>query len=362
MSNLIPLDEAAEKLGLAPDALMDLVKQGEVRGFKSGNTFKFKLDDLQRYAAAQGVDFGGAGSGSDLSGDINLISDSLDLGSDLQLAADGGSDVLTGGDAKTGESPSDTGKMGEGAKDEDDLLLAEDDLFESSDIALASSDIVDSDSDLGDSDLVLDDSSSELGLKAHDSGINLRPSDSGLSLEEEPKDFDSDIDSLALPEDDSLLGVDDLGSDIRPDDDFVLTPVDDSSADDETSGSQVIALDDSEIYSEGSASGLLADSVQEESAPVLVFEEPALFQEGVVGGGGSAQPAGFAAVPSAPEAPYSIFNVMALMLVFFFVCLGMLLVFDNARNMWNKDDATSLTKTVAGFVVNMVGLDKTDAQ
>ena len=108
------------------------------------------------------------------------LDDSFSIDDALELE-EGGSDVLSGAEATTGDSPSDTGKMAEDG-DGDDLLLAEDDLFEDSELSLADgSDIVDSDSDLEDSDLVLDEeSSSEIGLSAEDSGINLSPSDSGV--------------------------------------------------------------------------------------------------------------------------------------------------------------------------------------
>src|SRR5690606_3679158 len=218
---------------------------------------------------------------------------------------------------------------------------------------------VDSDSDLESSDLVLDDdSSSEIGLASADSGINLSPSDSGLSLEEEPKELaDSDLDALSLPEDEGLVALDDLGSDVRADDDFMLTPVEDVS-DDDTSGSQVIALDDSEIYPDDSASGLLTDSVSnEEQAPVLVAEDESLFG-GIAGGEGQAQPIAAPIAAEPPEAPYTIFQVLSLLGIFMILGLSMTLVIDNARNLWNAEQSARITDPVADVLIQMVGLKK----
>ena len=356
MANLIPLEEAAQMLGIAHDDLTEMISRGEIRGFKSGSSFKFKPEELQRVAEEKGLTLAGAGGGDDLSAELDL-DDSFSF--EDSLDEDGGSDVLTGAEAKTGDSPSDTGKM---VDDGDDLLLAEDDLFEDSELSLADgSDIVDSDSDLEDSDLVLDeDSSSEIGLSSHDSGINLSPSDSGLSLEEEPAELsDSDLDSLALPEDDSLVAVDEMGSDIQADDDFMLTPVE-AEVEDETSGSQVIALDDSEIYPDDSASGLLSDSApmdSGESAPVLVAEDADVFGEGVVGDEGAVQPIEAPVAAEPPESPYTIFQVLSLVGIFMILALSLMLVIDNARNTWNSDEPSAISAPVADVLIQMVGLD-----
>jgi hypothetical protein len=88
------------------------------------------------------------------------------------------------------------------------------------------------DSDFDDSDLVLDDSdsSNKVSLEANDSGINLSPTDSGISLEEQPLELGgSDIDSLELPDDDDVISLNeasamDAPTELRAEDDFNLTP------------------------------------------------------------------------------------------------------------------------------------------
>ena len=90
MSNLISLEEAAQYLGIPVDQLTELISKGEIRGLKSGSTFKFKQADLDRYKA----NAGGADSASDdLSAEFNLLEDD-----ELSLAPEGGSDILASGE------------------------------------------------------------------------------------------------------------------------------------------------------------------------------------------------------------------------------------------------------------------------
>src|SRR6476646_8213015 len=138
------------------------------------------------------------------------------------------------------------GKSGSGGlQADDDLALSEDD-------------------DIGSSDSVLEDEirpgktgskpgstgkGSDVTLGAGDSGINLAPSDSGLSLEEEPLDLGggSGVESLELPEDDEVVSHDDAavdqeaGSQVKADNEFLLSAGETLDEDESDSGSQVIA-------------------------------------------------------------------------------------------------------------------------
>ena len=343
-------------LGIPHDDLTEMISKGEIRGFKSGSSWKFKLDELKRVSEEKGLSLS-PGADDNVSAELDLddsfsLEDSIDLdGGDVDVLADET-------EAKTGDSPSDTGKM----DGEEDMLLAEDDLFEDSELSLADgSDVVDSVSDVDDSDLVLDeDSLSEIGLSSGGSEINLGSSDSGLSLESDSAELsDADLDSLALPADDSLVSMEEIGSDIQAGDDFMLTPVD-MDSDEDTSGSQVIALDGSEIYSDDMGGGLLEDSIGmdvEGEAPVLVTEDPDVFGAGLAGQEGSAQPIEAPVAMEPPEKPYTIFQVLSLAGVFMILALSMTLVIDNARNTWNADEPQAITAPVADALVNMVGLD-----
>ena len=302
--NLIPLDDAARMLGKTVEELTDLRSQNEIFGYRDGSSWKFKMEEITRFAEEHGIEVTPLEMVDDLSSDADLIADSsadinldevdgsIDLGSGSEVSySPSESHVLSGSDAQPGDSPSDTGKMVAG---DDELLLAEDDLF-GSDVDIGMQDdssdeiALDSDSELSsdfddDSSLMLDDDSSEIALDAADSGVNLSPTDSGLSLDEEPLELGgSDIDALELPEDSNidLLEADDssdsggIGSggldielpegsgdlgEVQADNDFMLTPLE-ADGEDESSGSQVIALEDSEIYADES-SEIVSDSSQ----------------------------------------------------------------------------------------------------
>src|SRR4029079_10786483 len=117
-----------------------------------------------------------------------------------------GSDILSKAGSGTGEMPAlNKPGSGVGVRPDDDLVLSDED-------------------DSGSSDSVLDDEirpgskasgkagsstgkGSDVTLGSGDSGINLAPSDSGLSLENEPLDLGggSAVESLELPEDEEVV-------------------------------------------------------------------------------------------------------------------------------------------------------------
>jgi excisionase family DNA binding protein len=118
MANHLTLEEAAKRLGIPTDRLVELRSQGQVRGFRSGSSWKFPEDEIDRLKDELGdVLSGGSGLlvselelGSSLSstgskvigGDSDASSDSgsdLELGSEDLQPGSGGSDVnLVAGD------------------------------------------------------------------------------------------------------------------------------------------------------------------------------------------------------------------------------------------------------------------------
>src|SRR5207247_5165786 len=136
---------------------------------------------------------------------------------------------------------------GVGLHPDDDLVLSEDD-------------------DIGSSDSALDEEirpgkagsktgstgkGSDVTLGSGDSGINLAPSDSGLSLEEEPLDLGggSAVESLELPEDEGVVALEgeaadqDASTQLKADNEFLLSAGEAMDEDESDSGSQVIALE-----------------------------------------------------------------------------------------------------------------------
>lgn len=88
MANYLSLEEAAQKLGVSADQLVDLRSQGKVRGFRDGASWKFAENDIGRLAdeIADGDLLGGEGS------DLGIGADALASGpgSDVNLVASQG--------------------------------------------------------------------------------------------------------------------------------------------------------------------------------------------------------------------------------------------------------------------------------
>ncbi|MFK7765818.1 MAG: helix-turn-helix domain-containing protein [Mariniblastus sp.] len=490
MSKLIPMDDAANILGMTVDQLTELRSNNEIFGYRDGSNWKFKMSELERVAseldiklnlsdAAKVADDLSESFGFDLSdsspdmilddesssggliedldsaeymedssvelfqkplGDGLSISDSGDSisldddGDEISLADSGllkegtskslpevgaeqdsalrledsgdilasdenvfdGDEELSFGSSslslasesskKLGESvnilddepektesSSDTGKM-LGASADDDLLLSEDDLF-SDDLSLADSasfeDSAELSSDFEDSDLILDDSdsSSEIMLEANASGINLSANESGISLADEPLELGgSDIDALELPEDNDMIVLEDAADEdaatLMQEDDFNLTPLEASMEDDDSSGSQVIALEDSEIYADDSANTILGESGDFTSQPQMLDDSDAFgtgaglgaYQDPAMAGGAMMVPAGVAGATALPEAPYSAYQVISLGLVTALLMTGGMVAYNLAQNMWMPEDQV-IGSSVLNFFLNLTGMN-----
>ncbi len=374
MSDLVSLEKAAELLGFTTKQLNDMRLKNEIFGTRDGAGWKFKLDEVQRFADERNISLQAGALGAD--SEFLLDDDSLELSfgsadalledsdgmvlgskdelsfgsSDISKTA--GSDVLADDEPSGKGSPSDTGRL---LADSAELQLSEEDLFDDNISLNDSVGLIDSgelSSDFEDSDLVLEDSDSSeesvFELKGADSGISLSPSDSGISLDEPFSLGGSDIADLELPEDDDIIALEEsAGPDsatlLQSDDNFDLTPLDDSGLDD-SSGSQVIALEDSAIYTDDSVPTMLGmeDSVDfDENAPVMLEERY-----------GSAMDSG--TVMGIPEVPYTVLNILALAATLLMVMLGTMVAFDVVRNLW-QPESTNLTDTVANMFIRMLG-------
>lgn len=355
----------------------------------------------------------GSGVGSQLgldanTSDLNLASTSdIGLGSDLRLADDdvdskAGSNI--GSDVKLVADPS----SGSGVRlvnrtpddDDDDLLLAPESDGQSSDIDLGSDLKLAADSgvdlasdlsgglDLGSGagsnvgsgigsgglgselDLATDDeddlvlgSDSGVGLSS-ESGINLMsPSDSGLSLEDEPLDLaGTGISGLDLGGEvgsgsgsggGSGSGISGLGSgaliDFEQEEEFQLTPSG-SFETDEDSGSQVIEFEDSTEFGDVPVDAGFGDGGFD---PV---QEDGGFSG--FGGGedigmntGAVANQGFRPVA---EEPYSGLDIAILLFIMCLLCLSGVLVSDLARNLWAWDGQNNLSTGLTSALVNIV--------
>ena len=349
----------SDSSGYMEDSSVEIVADAGGKGKSDNDDNGLKLED----------------SGDDIASDGNVLDgdDELSFGSSsLSLASD---DSKKGGDSanllddepEKGESPSDTGKMLAGG-DDDDLLLSEDDMF-SDELSLADSasfeDSAELSSDFEDSDLVLDDSdsSSEIMLEANESGINLSPNESGIAFGDEPLELGgSDIDALELPEDDDMIvlenAADPASATLMQEDDFNLTPLEASMEEDDSSGSQVIALEDSEIYADDSAATILGESDDFSAQQPAMLDDPGF--DGSMGYGdnsGMLAPAGVPAGPAAlPEAPYTVWQVVSLGLVATLLICGGMVAYNLAQNMWMPEESV-IGGSVLNFFLDLVGMN-----
>ena len=236
-AQFITLEEAAKKLGVHTDELVEMRSRGDIFGYRDGASWKFKPEEIERVAsellggamdedpAGSSIliseqDLGSTGSkhGSTIGSDINLGSDSTDADSDVELVADPGS----GSDVRlvAGKS-SDEPRLAVSDDDDDELSLDsdEDDLLAStsgvsglgSDIKFgtsaesaiklgsgtgAGSDIPLTGSDAFDLDLGLEGSDVLSGLSGKGSAII--KGDSDPSLDAMDLDLSDDNDDLVL--------------------------------------------------------------------------------------------------------------------------------------------------------------------
>jgi hypothetical protein len=307
--------------------------------------------------------------------------------SDLRLADDSKKDILAGGSDKLIEAPgnkldvagasdvlhgsdilmkagSGTGDMpaaskpasGMGLHPDDDLVLSEDD-------------------EGGSSDSVLDDEirpgskasskagstgkGSDVTLGSGDSGINLKPSDSGLSLEEEPLDLGggSAVESLELPEDEEVVALgeeadQDQPTQVKADNEFLLSASDTLDDEDSDSGSQVIALEDSASFDQDAATMLKAD----EGALAAESFQP-MGAEGLEAAPGLG-PQPVYVQTQAAEAPYTVWNVLGLGTVAGMLALGGMMMVDVMLNMWSFSGTNSVSTGIMDAFLSMAGMGK----
>ncbi len=310
---------------------------------------------------------------NDDSGEIEIDASSLSLGPGSNLGSSSdlglGSELRLAGDSPSGNAPAKPAASKPAAAKSD--VIGGSDLKLKSQAQGGSPDIFggsDADLDLGgelhlasddNDDLVLG-SSSDLGMNA-DSGINLTaPSDSGLSLEDDPLDLagsgisglnlgsGSDVggaSSSDIPAGGSGTGLSDI--DFSAAEDFQLSPSGGMEIE-EDSGSQVIEIEDStDLGGFGNEDlGLPGD--------VGGFMEGGFDEAAVATGVG----AGAAAYRGPLEVPLAFWQVGTLLLILMMLGLSGLLVTDIVRNMWswNGESEISITSWFTRMIINAVGM------
>ena len=306
-----------EELGVSATGQSTIIGKGRKPEEVAGDSDLRLADESGKDPLGSGSDKLLEAPGSKL--DLASASDVLH-GSDLKIATGSGTGDMpvpktgsgTGDMPKTGSGTGDmpvakAGKRGAKSKSDSGLDLG-------ADLSLGE----DGDLEMG-SDSALDDEispkkkggssgkGSDVTLGSGDSGINLAPSDSGLSLEEEPLDLGgSGVEALELPEDDEVIALEteaadpDQATQLKADNEFLLSPGETLAEDESDSGSQVIALEDSESFDQEAATMLKAEG----GALAADAFQPVGMEAGAMGAG---QPV-YVQVPT-QELPYSIWPV-----------------------------------------------------
>lgn len=197
--------------------------------------------------------------------------------------------------------------------------------------------------DDGSDDMVLGGGSDDFTLSSADSGINLKPSDSGLALDDAQLDLGgsavgssldlggSQSEALAPGDSDPLAGA--SAMEIEGGEDFNLQPLAEEDADDEEDSSQIIEL----------------DAVEE------VTEEPALGEGAALGASPAMSGAGAPAM--APEASFSVWNVVGLGLCGLLMLITGVMMIDILRTMWSWDQPFTTSSPLIETLLGIVGMN-----
>jgi hypothetical protein len=280
--------------------------------------------------------------------DVSLVPDP---GSDKQIGpSDSEMEIESSGSGGTGrlEGGSD---MGLGSSDLDVAIDSELALSDDDEVVLGGSGIG-SDLTLGAADSGINLSSpsdSGLSLEA-DSGINLQsPTDSGLSLEDEAGS--SSISNLELPEEEEVVDLEETQeAAVKGDEKFQLSPPEDMFGEESDSGSQVIALEESGAFEEA---GVIqpGEGLLEETSGL----EAQLDSIGAGAGPAAAAVGAPYAAAAVPEAPYSVWNVLGLLLIVIMLSLSGILMTDIVQNMWAWEGARDVSTSVSEGISSMFG-------
>ncbi len=418
MSNFVSLDDAAKKLGVSVEELVEMRSSGEIHGYRDGASWKFKPEEIDRVAGemqGDALDDGPSGSsllGADLDSDVSLVAEPGE-GSDVRLVAK---------DSAPQTNPDDDIKLADSDDDDDELALAP-----------ADDDILSGDSDKGSaggSELELLGSDLELAGSGSDAGSEVSlGSDLELSVDDVSgvmSGSDINLDTSGSNQSDLIKGDSDpavkasgLGSDLElaDDDDLVLgsgsdlalgndsginlmSPADSGiSLEDEPLDLAASGISGLDLAVEGSdvenpsAGGSAVDFQQDEEfqlspsgaieadddsgSQVIELEDSSDFGDGAValpsedgfdafsdadGGGGLDQaealgaPSGAAALPASPEIPYNTLEVLGLLGILLLLCMSGILVTDVVRNLWSwSGEGSTLTSSFTQMLLNAIG-------
>lgn len=332
----VSLDDNASSLELMDSLDLSDAPSSIASRSSAGADVLSELDLLAGEAAGSGL----------LSGDSGNL-----LGSSLVKAGDGGSSGVD-----------------DALADDDDLIIADDD-----------------------DDLVVSSAGSDISI-AGDSGINLMsPSDSGLSLESEPLDLaGSSISALDLGAElgegsgagssrgsrSGLVPGDGSGSavDFQADEEFQLSPSGIQLERSEESGSQVIAIEESEAFEAeevsfdnddgfggggGFAGGFddanaLADGGLDDP---MALDGGGMEEDALAVGTTATAAAGAGMMMGGYEVPFTLLQTLGMLMILIVMSLGGMLMTDLVRNMWAYSETSAPVSALTDALIGLMGMN-----
>jgi hypothetical protein len=389
--------ETAKILDVSTDDVKKMMDRRELRGYRDGADWKFKVEDIDHLAQERQAAQPENEPAGEQGGDVLLSEVALGQGpmgssgtviamdalgaeaekSDLSLVDSG----ITLVEESSTPVPQKIDEVKAAQVEELNLTLDEDLSLEGSSGTLRSmpapasapetgSSAIDlSGKGLEDDDLVLGGSGigSDVSIGG-DSGISLvDPADTGISLEQPLDLAGASAESLELGEGD-LLTAGETGASasggLKTDDDFLLTPMEEATdTDDSSSGSQVIALDteaDEQAGMMGGASGATMAAMLDEDLSAQPSLDMGL---GAPMAGGpllAPQPGGLAeSVPAMqpmaalPETSYSRLQIAGLAACAVALMLCGMMMYDNLRNMWSWDGPYAVNSWLMDTIVGL---------
>ncbi|TWT53263.1 Helix-turn-helix domain protein [Rubripirellula amarantea] len=295
MANYLSLEEAAKKLGVPTEKLVELRSQGQIRGFRDGASWKFPENEIDRLQDELGDALSG-GSGILVEDDDLMLSSSI-IGGDHALSDDG-SDLGIGSESGLlGVSGSDVNLVASEGDGSDVAIVASDTdlLKESSGVDLL--EIDSADLQLNDPAILHDSAQLDLAIEPNagstgpvtdaelkeisESHPDVLAPESDISLDSVASNDSgilSDVGSLSSSDSGSLLGIGDDEIKLNTDSDLSFSgsePDDDSGEeligeDDDDSAMDVIGSDIGTVKSAGASSLELMSDLgldSEDSAP-----------------------------------------------------------------------------------------------
>ncbi|MDR3199644.1 MAG: helix-turn-helix domain-containing protein [Planctomycetaceae bacterium] len=392
-SEYYSLEKAAEVLALPTAEVNRLREKNQLRAFRDGSSWKFRKVDVDNYLAesiknrsksgkpAGDSDFDLLNTGGDeesptLLADLpsfdSLMEDGLSIGDEMVDAVPSSQSAPK---VTLGKNVPD--QKSESSVADDDLILSSDDLILSEDSSvlpdsgrLSLSKQSTSDIDLAaDDELVLDGSGSSGQLNlAGDSGLSLLDVTDNIDLQPVEKggsdaqlELDDDDDILSLMEED--LVVENTSTIAIPvEDDFQLTADTGMAADDSESASQVIALDEDNMFATpGGSSGFGSDIPFSPATPAAAEETPQGMDLGA--GLGTATPfttgpVEFAArtpetAPAAAEIAFTSWHIFWIVFAAAFLILPGMMILDLVIHIWSWGEPFVINSSIMDLLVGM---------